>query len=131
MVCSNNKDRFVKYSCIFGSLNNLSDISVQFFQFGIILRCVVTCTMTYMIGIIKSNQCEGRLLFFQIANCHFAQSSGILVIIRCLFVIAQCKCIYQIFNAVPFVQATNLCFRSSIPQYLKNGRENTVLVQFA
>ena len=63
----------------------------------------MTDTMTYVIGVIKCHKGKGGFLFFQIAYGHFAQGSGVFVVIRSLLVITQCKRVYQVFDAVPFV----------------------------
>ena len=44
--------------------------------------------------------------------------------------IAECQCIYQIFDAVPVIDTTDFCFRGSVAVQLENCWENTMLIQF-
>ena len=55
VVGSDDKNSFFQHAGIFYGLNHTGYIGIQFFQFGIILRSVVSGLVSYVVRIIKTD----------------------------------------------------------------------------
>ena len=72
VVGSNDEDGFFQHACLCNGLDDAAHITVEFFQFGVIFRSIVSGLMAYMVGVVKANGKKGRLFLLDILFCHTA-----------------------------------------------------------
>ena len=65
MIGCDDKDSLIQHTCILNRLNDLADIAVELFQLFIVGRCVMTFSMTDMIGFVE-NDIIGRIDIFNL-----------------------------------------------------------------
>jgi hypothetical protein len=61
MIGRDDKDRFVRHTCILNRLNDLADIAIELFQLFIIGRRVVPFCMAHMVGFVENDIHQCRL----------------------------------------------------------------------
>ena len=127
VVCGNDENRFVRHACLIDRLNNLTDVAIQFVQFLVILRRVVSHAMPYMVRFVKNNVDQRRMRLPDILN-RAACRRRILRFLRNVIVISQRKCIHHIADECPLANVSNLRIRSRLAQEAENGRENAMRI---
>ena len=88
MIGCDDKDSLIQHTCILNRLNDLADIAVELFQLFIVGRCVMTFSMTDMIGFVENDIDQCRTCTLDIFNRTFG-SGRILRLFRNIFIITQ------------------------------------------
>ena len=69
MIGSQYENSIIKDSCFFYCLDNLTHVCIQFFEFLIICRSVMSLGMAGMVGTVITNGNESRMLLLDISGC--------------------------------------------------------------
>ena len=129
MISGDNNDAVFINTRFLDGIHNTAHIAVQFFQFGIISRSIVSVTVPYVVRVVETESTQHRFLLHNILTGHVTQSRRMRVIVGCLRMMVQSQRIYQILDAIPFIQYAHLGIGSRLAQLAEHGGENAMLVQ--
>lgn len=95
MISGDNNDAVFINTRFLDGIHNTAHIAVQFSQFGIISRSIVSVTMPHVVRVVETESTQHRFLLRNILTGHVTQSRRMRVIVGCLRMMVQSQRIYQ------------------------------------